>query len=220
MSSNVDLVKIFSAVAETMVENQASLNKADEYNQDHGDHMVEIFELISGAMKDTPQNDLSSGLSTASELLTEKPSGSAAMYAKGLAQAAEYFQGQDLDASSLLPLLQTMLGGGEASVSQGAGGLLDSLVGSIGGEDGLDLGDILNAGAAFMEAKESGDTNLEAAIDALISLGLSGDRFQLLIGLGFLVIVFFSPDGILGLWDKLREYQRRDPLITTDEHIP
>lgn len=40
MSSNIDLVKIFSAVAETMVENQASLNKADEYNQDHGDHMV------------------------------------------------------------------------------------------------------------------------------------------------------------------------------------
>ena len=43
MSGNVDLIKLFSAVAETMVENQDSLNKADEYNQDHGDHMVEIF---------------------------------------------------------------------------------------------------------------------------------------------------------------------------------
>ena len=51
MSGNIDLVKIFSAVAETMVENQTSLNKADEYNQDHGDHMVEIFDLVSGAMK-------------------------------------------------------------------------------------------------------------------------------------------------------------------------
>ena len=28
------------------------------------------------------------------------------------------------------------------------------------------------------------------AIDALIAVGLAGDRFQLLIGLGFLVIVF------------------------------
>jgi hypothetical protein len=175
MSSNVDLVKIFSAVAETMVENQTSLNKADEYNQDHGDHMVEIFELISGAIKETPKNDVSAGFSTASKLLTEKQSGSAAMYAKGLAQAAEYFQGQDLDASSLMPLLQTMLGGGEASVSQSAGGLLDSLVGSIGGEDGLDLGDILSAGAAFMEAKESGDSNLEAAIDAVISSSKMGE---------------------------------------------
>ena len=175
MSSNVDLVKLFSTVAKTMVENQSSLNKADEYNQDHGDHMVDIFNLVSGAMKDAPSGDVTSGLAKASELLTEKPSGSAAMYAKGLAQAAEYFQGQDLDATQLLPLLQTMLGGGEASVSEGAGGMLDSLVGSIGGEDGLDLGDILNAGAAFMESKESGDSNLEAAMDAVISASKMGE---------------------------------------------
>jgi hypothetical protein len=175
MSSNIDLVKIFSAVAETMVENQTSLNKADEYNQDHGDHMVDIFNLVSGAMKDSPSEDAAGGLAKASELLTGKKSGSAAMYAKGLGQAAEYFQGQDLDATQLLPLLQTMLGGGEASVSQGAGGLLDSLVGSIGGEDGLDLGDILSAGAAFMESKQEGDSNLEAAVDALISASKMGE---------------------------------------------
>ena len=175
MSSNVDLVKLFSAVAETMVENQASLNKADEYNQDHGDHMVDIFKMITGAVKEAPKNDLASGLATASKVLTEKPSGSAAMYARGLAQAAEYFKDQDLDASQLLPLLQTMLGGGEASVSKGAGGLLDSLMGSIGGEDGLDLGDILSAGAAFMQSKEEGDSNLEAAIDAVISSSKMGE---------------------------------------------
>ena len=137
--------------------------------------MVDIFNLVSGAMKDAPSGDVTSGLAKASELLTEKPSGSAAMYAKGLSQAAEYFQGQDLDATQLLPLLQTMLGGGEASVSQGAGGLLDSLVGSFGGDDGLDLGDILSAGAAFMESKESGDSNLEAAMDAVISASKMGE---------------------------------------------
>ena len=175
MSSNVDLVKLFSAVAETMVENQSSLNKADEYNQDHGDHMVDIFQMITGAVKEAPQDNLSNGLAKASELLTEKPSGSADMYAKGLAQAAEYFQDQDLDASSILPLLQTMLGGGEASVSKSAGGLLDSLVGSLGGEDGLDLGDILSAGAAFMQSKEEGDSNLEAAVDAVISSSKMGE---------------------------------------------
>ena len=175
MSSNVDLVKIFSAVAETLVENQDSLNKADEYNQDHGDHMVDIFQMITGAVKEAPKNDLSSGLAKASELLVEKPSGSAAVYAKGLAQAAEYFQGQDLDASQVLPLLQTLLGGGEAKVSQGAGGLLDSVMGSLGGEDGLDLGDILTAGAAFMQSKGEGDTNLEAALDAVISSSKMGE---------------------------------------------
>ncbi len=175
MSSNVDLVKIFSAVAETLVENQASLNQADEYNQDHGDHMVDIFQSITGAVKEAPNNDLASGLATASKLLTEKPSGSAAVYAKGLAQAAETFQGKDLDINSILPLLQTMLGGGEAKVSQGAGGLLDSVMGSLGGDDGLDLGDILSAGAAFMQSKGEGDSNLEAALDAVISSSKMGE---------------------------------------------
>lgn len=42
------------------------------------------------------------------------------------------------------------------------------------------------------------------ALDFLVSIGLSGERFQLLIGLGFLVIVFWSPDGVLGLWNRLR----------------
>ncbi len=177
MSSNIDLVKIFSAVAQTMVENKTTLNEADDYNKNHGDNMVDIFTMITGAMKEAPQGNVASGLSTASELLAgdKKKSGSADMYAKGLAQAAEYFKDQDLDASQMLPLLQTILGGGEASVTKGAGGLLDSLVGSIGGDDGLDLGDILSAGAAFMEAKESGDSNLEAAMDAVISSSKMGE---------------------------------------------
>jgi len=42
------------------------------------------------------------------------------------------------------------------------------------------------------------------AIDILVSLGLPGERFQLLIGLGFLSIVLWSPDGLVGLWERLR----------------
>ncbi|MEM7210991.1 MAG: branched-chain amino acid ABC transporter permease [Pseudomonadota bacterium] len=51
------------------------------------------------------------------------------------------------------------------------------------------------------------------AVDALVALGVGGERFQLLIGIGFLVIVFWSPDGLLGLWEKVREARSRDPLI-------
>jgi len=47
------------------------------------------------------------------------------------------------------------------------------------------------------------------ALDMLVAVGLSGERFQLLIGLGFLVIVFFSPDGVLGLWARARERMRQ-----------
>jgi branched-chain amino acid transport system permease protein len=42
------------------------------------------------------------------------------------------------------------------------------------------------------------------AIDFLREFGLDGNRFRLLIGLGFLVIVFWSPDGVIGLWERWR----------------
>jgi branched-chain amino acid transport system permease protein len=40
------------------------------------------------------------------------------------------------------------------------------------------------------------------ALDSLVAIGLDGRRFQTLIGLGFLVIVLFSPDGVIGLWRR------------------
>ena len=51
--------------------------------------------------------------------------------------------------------------------------------------------------------------------DVLTAFGLSGERFKTLIGLGFLAIVFFSPDGVLGLWDRWRARagRRTDPLL-------
>jgi branched-chain amino acid transport system permease protein len=42
------------------------------------------------------------------------------------------------------------------------------------------------------------------SLDVLEAVGLDGKRFQLLIGLVFLAIVLFSPDGVLGLWEKLK----------------
>ena len=58
------------------------------------------------------------------------------------------------------------------------------------------------------------------AIDALVAVGLSGERFQLLIGVTFLIIVFWSPDGILGLWDRFRENRNRDPLVDRGGDAP
>jgi branched-chain amino acid transport system permease protein len=50
--------------------------------------------------------------------------------------------------------------------------------------------------------------------DILTAFELSGERFKLLIGLGFLAVVFFSPDGVLGLWDRWQARRARagDPL--------
>jgi branched-chain amino acid transport system permease protein len=50
--------------------------------------------------------------------------------------------------------------------------------------------------------------------DILTALGLAGDRFKLLIGCGFLAVVYWSPDGVLGLWERWRARRARaaDPL--------
>src|SRR5439155_546848 len=40
------------------------------------------------------------------------------------------------------------------------------------------------------------------ALDFLVKLGLDGNRFRLLIGLGFLAIVFWSSDGIIGFFGE------------------
>ena len=40
------------------------------------------------------------------------------------------------------------------------------------------------------------------SLDFLNAVGLDGERFKLVIGLTFLVIVYFSPDGMCGIWDR------------------
>ena len=42
----------------------------------------------------------------------------------------------------------------------------------------------------------------------------------ILIGLGFLAVVFWSPDGVLGLWDRWRANRNRDPLIDRGGEAP
>ena len=49
------------------------------------------------------------------------------------------------------------------------------------------------------------------ALDFLIKFGLDGNRFRLLIGLGFLAIVFWSSDGVVGLWERWRRRNATAP---------
>src|SRR5215211_529555 len=44
------------------------------------------------------------------------------------------------------------------------------------------------------------------ALDLLVKFGLDGNRFRLLIGLGFLAILFWSSDGVIGLWERWRRH--------------
>jgi hypothetical protein len=75
-------------------------------------------------------------------------------------------------------LLGALLGGGQ-SAPQGGADLLGALLGggqstqpgSGQGQDGLDIGDVLNAGMTFMNAKQQGQGNLQAALAAVMAAG-------------------------------------------------
>ena len=175
MPSDLNLLTLFQGVASTLQKNRSSLNQADTHNSDHGDNMVDIFELISqavGEKKDTPAADQ---LAHAGKLLQGMKSGSAQEYAKGFSQAANQFQGQQLSTDNVGSLLQTLLGGGQApAASDESGDVLGSLLsgltgGSQGDDSGIDAGDILTAGLAFFSSKQRGESNLEAILDAVVS---------------------------------------------------
>lgn len=184
-AGGVDLSTIFNLATQALTENQASLNQADTYNQDHGDNMVNAFTMISQALASKKNASPSQQLLHASEHLSKNgKGGSAQAYSQGLAQAAQQFQGQSsVTPDNAMMLVQSLLGGGQQSPQSTGGDLLGALLG--GGQpaqqqgesqDGLDLGDLLNAGMTFMNAKQSGQGNLQAGLSALMAAGPLGQR--------------------------------------------
>jgi hypothetical protein len=187
-----DLSGMFNVAAQALAANQTSLNQADSENQNHGDNMVQVFNMIAQSMAGERGTAPAQQLQHASQILSQNAnSGSAHVYAQGLAQAAQQFQGQKaVTPDNALLLIQSLLGGGQQPAMQGGADMLGSLMGTqqstpqptgdllgslMGGQqgqsEGLDMGDLLNAGMAFMNAKQQGQDNLQAALSALMAAG-------------------------------------------------
>jgi hypothetical protein len=197
-NKNLDLAGIFQQVASALAQNQQTLNQADEINHDHGDHMVQTFQTITGALQAKQQAQPNEALEYAVEMLNQQTSsGSSRLYAQGLSQAAQQLQGQELNAETGMMLLQTLLSGGQAAQPAQAPtqpqqppkiGLLNSLLSGLGGRkkqqqqsgaglsDGLDAGDLLNAGMAFFQAKQRGEGNLNAIVNAVSAASGMGNQ--------------------------------------------
>jgi hypothetical protein len=178
-----DLAGIFNVAAKTLAANRSSLNQADSVNQNHGDNMVQAFQMISKAMAQQRGAAPSTQLRYASDYLSQHANnGSAHVYAQGLAQAAEQFQGQQaVTPENAMLLLQSLLAGGQQPASQGSADLLGSLLGGqqvqqVQQTQGIDLGALLSAGLTFMSAKQQGQDNVQAALTALMSAGPMAQR--------------------------------------------
>ncbi len=243
--NQINLASLFKSVAGSLASQKDTLNNADTVNHDHGDNMVEVFNVISQAMAAKKGADPADQLEYASQLLRQKKSGSAQVYAQGLQQASKDFAGKkNVTMDNALDLVQDLLGGGQApgaAAQGGAGGMADllgSLMGGMGGAQtqqpqapqsqagggmgdllgsllsgmggaqaqqpqgqqaqagdgmgdllgsllgaaggtqpqqpqaqqggGLDAGDLLNAGMAFMNTKQQGGSTVQALVNAVV----------------------------------------------------
>jgi hypothetical protein len=169
---------------------------------------LDLLQTLIGGGQTSPQSTQSTGGDLLGTLLgqmtgggqsqpsgTNQPGGD--MLTSLLGQVTEGGQSQPTQTSgSGGDLLGTLLGqmtGGEqpqsSATSQQGGDMLSSLLGGLTGNQpassgsggGLDLGDLVNAGMSFMQAKQQGGSTAQALIQAFMSvsgMGKSADRTQ------------------------------------------
>src|SRR5690554_4555357 len=99
----LDLDRLFQAVAEVLVQNQETLNQADNLNGNHGDHMVQIFRVATLAAQEKQHSGLDEAMDYAALLLGQyEQNGSAREYARGLTLLAEQFRRRGIRLTDLL----------------------------------------------------------------------------------------------------------------------
>ncbi len=141
MSNTLNMAQLFEFVTQALSQKREDLNAADTYNHDHGDHVVEVFQLVEQVAKENPSLEPADILARASEMLQQKPTGTAQAYAQTMAQGAQQLRGKPLTQQTLPLLIQALLGsaqGGTAAQPQAqqpaqGGDLLGGLLGALTG---------------------------------------------------------------------------------------
>lgn len=161
MTNSIDLQSLFSTVSQSLEEKKGSLNEADTYNHDHGDHMVKIFNLVQNAVAQKSDQPVEKQLSYASKVVQQKAdNGSAALYAQGLSKAADRFSGKELDENTVGILLQSLFSAEKPKQEAKGRDMLGSILSSISGQP--------------PEASQTQQTQQQSKSDNLLGSLLSG----------------------------------------------
>jgi len=136
-SEQIDLLSLFGQATKSLKKSQTTLNQADTYNHDHGDHMVEIFDVITRAMKEKKNAEPADQLEYAAQILRQKTSsGSSTVYANGLEQAAKQVLGKELNIGTIMAIIQALMGSSQPSGQAGGSDMLGSLLSQVLGGQG------------------------------------------------------------------------------------
>lgn len=185
---NLELESVFQAVRDALEARRAKLNEMDERNHDHGDHMVEVFEIASQAALDKQGALLADAMQRAADLLSARAeNGSAQVYARGISLLAGQFRQRQIGLEDLLPMVRNQLSetknseDGESSRSgEVTKALLNALaeweaveasrMGEAGRKaGGLDVGYLFTVGMAYLQAKQKGGDRLDVLSETVVS---------------------------------------------------
>ncbi|MEW5867947.1 MAG: hypothetical protein AB1894_01620 [Chloroflexota bacterium] len=187
-NSPIELAPLFQAVGKVLRQRQQDFNQADPYNGNHGDHMVEIFDLAVRAAQEKRQASLAEAMRHAGCLLEQaRQNGSAQLYARGLEQFAQQFQEREISLPDLVTFVQGALSEASREASQEPApelrksDLLKALVSGLANwgqaQNGqpassrpLDMGTLFEFGIAYLQAKQRGGSRAEVLADAAVSI--------------------------------------------------
>jgi hypothetical protein len=184
----VDLQAVFNAVGGALEARRVKLNQMDELNHNHGNHMVEIFQLAAQAALEEQGARLPDAIQRAADLLSARAeNGSAQVYGRGLSLLAEQFRQGRIELDDLLRLVQEQLDEGKSDQDGEASrsgeitkALLSALADWEGTEarmakgaqaksGGLDMGYLFTVGMAYLQAKQKGGDRLDVLSETVVS---------------------------------------------------
>jgi hypothetical protein len=186
------LAGVFQAAEEALSRQREALNQADPSNANHGDHMLEIFQVATRAAQSLPLASLPEALEQASRLLAQLgDNASAQVYARGLEQFGRAFRDHQVEIDDLAGYVQNIVqappvgdntGGQMAVPVKGDRGaeVLKALVsglaawdqvenGKIPSEKGVDVSYLFELGMIYMQAKSQGGSRLDVLTEAAVN---------------------------------------------------
>jgi hypothetical protein len=181
-----ELAPYFQAVGDVLRRNQDALNLADSSNQNHGDHMVEIFEIAARVADQNPDACLADSMELAGrQLALQTHNETAQIYASGLLQMAEQFRKYEVTLEELVISVQAaLLEDKDQRARMGStrsGEVLKALAGGLAGwsqaanrqapaSNLLNMGVLFEFGMAYLQAKQHGGDRAAILADAAASV--------------------------------------------------
>lgn len=112
---------VFEAVRQVVGENQAYFNAVDEINHNHGDHMLEIFDLAVQTLRDLHPDNPADAMPTADMLTAQmltaglaikklERNGSARVYGDGLIAFAQKLEQREIGQAELIQFVREKTG--------------------------------------------------------------------------------------------------------------